>query len=128
MDENLVQVKKGEGMSVIGNDNSILEIVYSLIYLVTFSSAPGAAIGIIATAMVYKYLEVWAAIIVGMAVGVLSIAIMCWLMFVALTAVLRAMATQPRDIDGRFREIPVYDHGKHKFNLISAVKRQKKRS
>lgn len=126
MNENLVQLKKGEGMSVIGNDNSILEIVYSLIYLVTFASAPGAAIGIIAAAMVYKYLVVWAALLVGMAVGVLSIAIMCWLMFLALTAVLRAMATQPRDVDGRFREIPVYANGAHKFNLISAVKRQKK--
>ena len=128
MNENLVQLKKGEGMSVIGNDNSILEVVYSLIYLVTFVSAPGAAIGIIAAAMVYKYLVVWAALLVGMAVGVLSIAIMCGLMFYALTAVLRSMATQPRDADGRFREIPVYDHGKHKFSLISAVKRQKKRS
>ena len=128
MNENLVQLKKGEGMSVIGNDNSILEIVYSLIYLVTFASAPGAAIGIIAAAMVYKYLVVWAAVLVGIAVGALSIVIMCWLMFLALTAVLRAMATQPRDIDGRFREIPVFDHGTHKFNLISAVKRQKKRN
>lgn len=128
MNENLVQLKKGEGMSVIGNDNSILEVVYSLIYLVTFASAPGAAIGIVAAAMVYKYLVVWAALLVGLAVGALSIAIMCWLMFYALTAVLLAMATQPRDVDGRFREIPVYANGAHKFNLISAVKRQKKRN
>ena len=126
MDENLVQVKRTDGMSVIGNDNSILEVVYSLVYLVTFASAPGAAIGIIAAAIVYKYLVVWAAILVGIAVGAVSIAIMCWLMFTALAAILKAMATQPRDIDGRFREIPVYDHGKHKFNLISAVKRQKR--
>lgn len=126
MDENLVKLSKGEGMTVIGNDNSILEVVYSLIYLVTFASAPGAAIGIVAAAMVYKYLVVWAALLVGMAVGVLSIAIMCWLMFAALTAVLKAMATQPRGDDGRFREVPVFDHGKHKFSLITAVKRGKR--
>lgn len=112
-------------LSIIGNDNSIMEYAYALIYLISMGGAVGACFGVVATALVYSELAMWAAVLVGAATFLLTTAITTATLLWGIVFLIRANHQQPRDDNGRFmRPVPVFHNGRHVFDLFSAVKRK----
>lgn len=112
-------------LSVVGNDNSIMEYTYALVYVAGIGGGVGVGVAVIVMAVCYKHLLTWALLLVGfftfLIVTAFATAVMLW----GIVFLIRANTQQPRDENGRFmRPIPVYHNGRHSFDLFTAVKRK----
>lgn len=112
-------------LSIVGNDNSIMEYAYALVYMAGIGGSVGVGVAVVVMAICYRYLITWALLLVGFVTFLLVTAVSTAVMLWGIVYLIRANTQQPRDDNGRFmRPVPVYHNGRHSFDLFTAVKRK----
>lgn len=100
--EHIIHRTGKNDLSVIGNNNSIMEYSYAIVYVVGFVSAPCALVAIIMMALLYDVLVIRWLILVGLAVFLSLTAVSSWMVLLSLVWLIRASKGQPRESNGQF--------------------------
>ena len=109
----VVRGNRGQELSIIGNNNSVMEYAYGLAYLVTLLAGVALVLAVLVLVGLYVYtMLAWPImILLSLATFGLSLTLMFqWTMW-AMKLLLQAYGAnnQPRGEDGRY--IPVYTNG-----------------